>query len=220
MKKREKEMVRRPKRRTGEPGRGGLHAGQDAKHGFFQNKHIATPRRPEATATCKTRIFPGASIPATNRKFFFVAGMLRYRFCRKMRHFSRKRRFFQVLTYPLQTENFSTVAGMPHHGFCAPIRVFQASNTARMRTESGRPKEAHRFACKTRIFPEANIPATNRKFFFVAGMLRFGFCRKMRHFSRKRRFFQVLTYPLQTENFPTMAGMPRHGLCTGFVFGH
>ena len=188
--------------------------------GFSQGKRATTSCRPEATATCKTPIFPGANIPATNRKFFLVAGMLRYRFCRKMRHFLHKHRFFQMLTYPLQTENSSTMAGMLHCGFCTLIRVFQASNTARVRTESGRPKEAHRFARKTPIFPEANIPATNRKFFLVAGMLRYRFCRKMRHFYAKHGFFQMLTYPLQTENFSAIFGMPRHGLCTGFVFGH
>ena len=106
MKKREKGMAHRAKRRTGELDRGGLHAGRDAKHGFFQNEHTATSRRPEATAMCKTPIFPGASTPATNRKFFLVAGMLRSRFCRKMRHFSTKRGFFQVLAYPLQRKNF------------------------------------------------------------------------------------------------------------------
>ena len=55
---------------------------------------------------------------------------------------------------------------------------------------------------KTRILPDASIPATTEKFSAMAGIQRSRFCRKMRHFSTKRGFFPMLAYPLQRKNFP------------------
>ena len=203
-----------------------FHHGGMLRHGFcapirvFQASNTARvrtePGRPaEAHRPLhKTRIFPRADIPATNRKFFLVAGMLRHGFCRTTRRFSRKTRIFPGANTPAINKNFLFMAGMPHHGFCAPIRVFQASNTARVRTESGRPAETRRFSRKTRIFPGANTPAINKNFLFMAGMFRHGFCRTTRRFSRKTRIFPGANTPAITEKFSVMAGMLRHGFST------
>ena len=166
----------------------------------------------------KTPIFPGANIPATNRKFFFVAGMLRHGFCRTTRRFSHKTRIFPGANTPAINKIFCSWPVCPATDF-APRSGFFRRKT---RPGCGRnPADRRRhavFHTKHGFFPGPTHPPSTKIFCSWRVCSKHGFCRTTRRFSHKTRIFPGANTPAITEEFSAMTGMLCHGFSTAVRF--
>ena len=214
MRKREKGMAHRAKRRTGEPDYSGLHAGRDAKHGFFPEQTRRNLAQAGGDRHMQNTDFSRGWHTRYKPKIFSRSGYATVQILPENASLFTQTPIFPEANTPAINKNFLFMAG-----------VFQTRIL---------PENASLFT-QTPIFPGANTPAINKNFLFMASMFRArilhpdpGFS-GVKHgpgtdrirrtggwhagLSAKRRFFQRPTHPPSTKIFCSWRVCSKHGFC-------